>query len=78
LLFISFNSVAQNPCDYSVNVNDSIGTYSDYMLSEKNFGGSSNIFLHFVIDRWITNFDCSKHKKSKDFMKANCFDKILN
>jgi hypothetical protein len=48
LLFISFNSVAQNPCDYSVNVNDSIGTYKstwDYMLSEKNFGGSSVIFF---------------------------------
>jgi hypothetical protein len=32
------------------------------MLSEKNFG-SSVIFLHFVIDRWITNFDCSKYSK---------------
>jgi hypothetical protein len=66
---ISFNSVAQNPCDYSVNVNDSIGTYKStetICLVRKNFGGSSSyIFLHFVIDRWITNFDCSKYSKVK-------------
>ncbi|MFV8355669.1 hypothetical protein ACNQGB_05735 [Flavobacterium sp. XS1P32] len=78
-LFISFNSAAQKPCDYSVNVNDSIGTYKatrDYMISEKKFGGSSSyIFCTLSLTDGLPTLTVQNIQKSKDFMKANCFDK---
>jgi hypothetical protein len=65
LVVHSFNSVAQNPCDYSVNVNDSIGTYSDYMLSEKNFGGSSKFFCTLSLTDGLPTLTVQSIKKVK-------------
>jgi hypothetical protein len=80
LLFLfSFNIFAQKTCDYSVNVTDSIGTYKatkEYMISEKNFAGNSSyIFYSLVLTDGFPTLNVQLLQKSKEFIKANCFDK---
>lgn len=78
-LLISFHIIAQKPCDYSANINDSIGTYKstrEYMISEKHFGGNSNyIFYSLSVTDGLPTLTVQSIQKSKDFMTANCFDK---
>ena len=79
LFLFSFNVFAQKPCDYSTNVNDSIGTYKstkEYMISEKNFAGNSSyIFYSLALTDGLPTLTVQLIQKSKDFIKANCFDK---
>lgn len=79
LLLLSFNTFAQKPCDYSVNVNDSIGSYKstkEYMINEKNFAGNSSyIFYSLALTDGLPTLNLQSIQKSKDFLKANCFDK---
>jgi hypothetical protein len=79
LLLFSLNIFAQKPCDYSTNVTDSLGTYKstkDYMISEKNFGGNSSyIFYSLALTDDLPTLSVQIIQKSKDFLKANCFDK---
>ncbi|WP_426065093.1 hypothetical protein [Flavobacterium sp. DSP2-3-1] len=79
LFLFSFNIFAQKPCDYSANVNDSIGTYKstkEYMISEKNFAGNSSyIFYSLALTDGLPTLTVQSINKSKDFLKANCFDK---
>lgn len=79
LLFFSLNIFAQKPCDYSVNVNDSIGTYKstkEYIVNEKIFGGNSSyIFYSLALTDGLPTLTVQLIQKSKDFIKANCFDK---
>lgn len=79
ILFFSLNIFAQKPCDYSANVNDSIGTYKstkEYIVNEKNFGGNSNyIFYSLALTDGLPTLTVQLIQKSKDFIKANCFDK---
>ncbi|KIA85834.1 hypothetical protein [Flavobacterium sp. AED] len=79
LLFLSFNIFAQKTCEYSVNVTDSLGTYKstkEYMISEKNFAGNSSyIFYSLALTDGLPTLNVQLIQKSKDFMKANCFDK---
>jgi hypothetical protein len=76
---LSFTLFAQKPCEYSTNVNDSIGTYKSttaYLISEKVFGGNSNyIFYSLVSTDGLPTLNVQLIQKSKDFVKANCFDK---
>ena len=47
------NLFAQTPCDYSSNVNDSIGTYKstkEYLMSEKVFAGNSSYIFYSLSD----------------------------
>ena len=75
----SINSFAQKPCEYSSNVTDSIGTYKstkEYMIYEKNFAGNTSyIFYSLVLTDGVPTLDLQLIQKSKDFLKANCFDK---
>jgi len=77
--FLSFSLFAQKPCEYSTNVTDSIGTYKstkEYLISEKVFGGNSNyIFYTLVLTDGVPTLNVQFIQKSKDFVKANCFDK---
>jgi hypothetical protein len=77
--FLSLSIFAQKPCEYATNVNDSIGTYKstkEYLLHEKVFGGNSNyIFGSFALTDGLPTFTLQFIQKSKDFVKANCFDK---
>ncbi|MFV8370005.1 hypothetical protein [Flavobacterium sp. LB2R40] len=70
---------AQKPCEYSSNVTDSIGTYKatkEYMISEKHFGGNSSyIFYSLALTDGLPTLSVQFIQKSKDFLKANCFDK---
>ncbi|UQD57284.1 hypothetical protein [Flavobacterium sp. K5-23] len=79
LLFITTNLIAQNKCEYSTNVSDSIGSYKstiEYMISEKNFGGNTSyIFYSLVSTDGMPTLNVQLIQKSKEFMKANCFDK---
>lgn len=79
LLFFSLNIFAQKPCDYSVNVNDSIGTYKstkEYIVNEKIFGGNSSyIFYSLALTDGLPTLTVQLIQKSKGFIKANCFDK---
>jgi hypothetical protein len=76
---ISSQIFAQKTCEYSVNVKDSIGTYKstkEYMIYEKNFAGNKNyIFLSMTSTDGTPTLNLQIIQKSKDFMKANCFDK---
>ncbi len=78
-LLISSQIFAQKTCEYSVNVKDSIGTYKltkEYMIYEKNFAGNKNyIFLSLASTDGTPSLNLQIIQKSKEFMKANCFDK---
>ena len=75
----SISVLAQKPCDYSANVTDSIGTYKEtkeYIISEKHFASSSSyIFYSLANTDGIPTLNLQLLQKSKDFIKANCFDK---
>lgn len=80
LFLLIFSPIfAQKNCDYSTNVKDSIGTYKstkEYLVYEKNFAGNKNyIFLSLVLTDGIPSLNLQLIQKSKEFMKANCFDK---
>jgi hypothetical protein len=75
---LTFTGFAQKPCEYSTNVTDSIGTYkitNEYLISEKNFGGSSYIFFSLAQTDGLPTLNLQLIQKSKDFIKVNCFDK---
>jgi hypothetical protein len=76
---ISSNLFAQKPCEYSTDVTDSIGTYKltkEYMIYEKNFAGNTNyIFFTLALTDGTPTLNLQLIQKSKDFLKANCFDK---
>nr|WP_315197317.1 hypothetical protein [uncultured Flavobacterium sp.] len=77
--FLSSSIFAQKPCEYATNVTDSIGTYKitkEYLISEKVFGGNSNyIFYSLALTDGLPTLTVQFIQKSKDFVKANCFDK---
>lgn len=79
LLMLSVSVWAQKPCDFSVNVTDSIGNYKatkDYLLYEKNFAGNASyIFASIVISDGLPMLNVQFIEKSNDFVKARCFDK---
>ncbi len=77
--FITANLLAQSPCEYTTNVTDSIGTYKttkEYLIYEKVFAGNSNyIFYSLVLTDGLPTLNVNFIQKSKEFLKANCFDK---
>jgi hypothetical protein len=79
LFFLSLSTFAQKPCEYNMNVTDSIGSYKstvEYMMSEKNFAGSSSyVFFSLALTDGLPTLNVQLIQKSKDFIKANCFDK---
>lgn len=70
---------AQKPCEYGTNVTDSLGTYKstkEYLITEKVFGGNSSyIFCSLALTDGLPTLTLQFIQKSKDFVKANCFDK---
>ncbi|MFD1602320.1 hypothetical protein ACFSJW_18775 [Flavobacterium artemisiae] len=76
---LTFTAFAQKPCEYSTNVTDSLGTYkvtNEYLISEKNFGGTFNyLFFSLAQTDGLPTLNVQSIQKSKDFIKANCFDK---
>ncbi|MCD0468552.1 hypothetical protein [Flavobacterium sp. JAS] len=76
---LTLTAFAQKPCEYSTNVTDSIGTYkitNEYLISEKNFAGKiSYVFFSLAQTDGLPTLNLQLIQKSKDFIKANCFDK---
>lgn len=79
ILLTTVSLFAQQPCDYADNIKDSIGTYKttkEYIMYEKNFAGNkSYIFFNLVETDGMPSLRINFIQKSKDFMKAQCFDK---
>jgi hypothetical protein len=70
---------AQKPCEYATNITDSIGSYKatkEYLVHEKIFAGKSNyIFYSLALTDELPTLNLQIIEKSKDFIKATCFDK---
>lgn len=79
LFLLTFTAFAQKNCEYSTNVTDSLGTYkvtNEYLINEKNFGGTFNyLFFSLAQTDGLPTLNVQSIQKSKDFIKANCFDK---
>jgi hypothetical protein len=79
IFLINTSLFAQKNCEYSSDVKDSLGTYKstkEYMIYEKNFAGNkSYIFFSLVATDGTPTLNLQLIQKSKNFMKANCFDK---
>ncbi len=79
IFLLTLTAFAQKPCEYSTNVTDSIGSYkitNEYLVNEKNFGGTSNyIFFSLAQTDGMPTLNVQLIQKSKEFIKANCFDK---
>lgn len=79
LFLVSSTLFAQKPCEYSTNVTDSLGTYKstkEHMIFEKNFAGNTNyIFYSLALTDGMPTLNINFIQKSKEFLKANCFDK---
>jgi len=79
IIFLNVNCHAQNPCEFSSDVNDSIGSYKntkDYLIYERNFAGNSAyIYFSLALTDGLPTLNAQFIQKSKDFIKANCFDK---
>ncbi len=71
-------SLAQDNCDYSSNIADSLGTYKstkEYMMYERNFAGNkSYIFFSLINNNGMPLLNMQTVQKSEDFIKANCMD----
>lgn len=70
---------AQKPCEFAINVTDSLGTYketNDYLVHERNFAGkSSYAYLSFAIVDQMPVLKMQLIARSKDFIASNCLDK---
>lgn len=70
---------AQKPCEFAINVTDSLGTYKEtnqYLVYERNFAGKSS--YNYLSIALVDNMPVLKMQiiaRSKDFLAANCFDK---
>jgi uncharacterized radical SAM superfamily Fe-S cluster-containing enzyme len=79
MFFITIALFAQQPCEYTQNIKDSIGTYKstkEYIMYEKNFGGNINyIFYSLELTDGLPTLKISFIQKSKEFIKTKCLDK---
>jgi hypothetical protein len=77
LFVCSITAFAQKPCDFGVNVTDSIGTYratKETLVYEKNFAGNSAyIFNSIAVSDGLPTLNVQFIEKSYDFIRAVCF-----
>jgi hypothetical protein len=79
ILLFSTTTFAQNPCEFSVNVKDSIGIYKETkskIVHEFIFGNTSKyLFFTLALTDEMPSLTVQILQKSKDFLKINCFNK---
>jgi hypothetical protein len=81
VIFFLFQSLlfAQKPCDYAVNVTDSIGTIKETkscLVYEKVFGNSAQlVFLSLISDNGTPILNLQIIQKSVEFITPKCVDK---
>ena len=77
-LMIQAGLFAQKDCEFGTSFTDSIGSYKETkqkIIYEKVFAGSSNnIFFSLVNAGGTPALNFQNIQRSKDFMKATCFD----
>lgn len=77
-LFFGLQTFSQKNCDFTTEINDSIGTYKEthaYLMHEKVFAGKSNyLFFSLVNENGTPVLKIQRIVKSADFIPANCFD----
>ncbi len=77
-MFVCSAALAQKPCDFSVNVTDSIGTYKatkEMLVYEKVFAGNASyIFNSIAVSDGLPTLNIQFIEKSADFIKARCLD----
>lgn len=70
---------AQKPCDYAVNVADSLGTLKETkscLVYERVFGNTAQlIFLSLISDNGMPMLNMQIIQKSPDFITPKCIDK---
>ena len=78
-LFIGLQTFAQKDCEYTTEVNDSIGTYREtksYLMHEKVFGGNATyLFFSLANENGTPFLQVQKIEKSADFIPTSCFDR---
>ncbi len=78
-LLIGFSAWAQDPCEFSMEVADSLGTYKstkDYLMHEKVFGNSRTLlYFSLVQSDGMPVLNLQVIQKSPDFIAAECLDK---
>ncbi|WP_395047189.1 hypothetical protein, partial [Flavobacterium sp.] len=81
VIFFLFKSLlfAQKPCDYAVNLTDSIGTIKETkscLVYEKVFGNSAQlVFLSLISDNGTPILNLQIIQKSVEFITPKCVDK---
>jgi hypothetical protein len=79
IFLFSLNIAAQKPCEFSVNVKDSIGIYKETksaIVHEFIFGNTSKyVFFALALTDEMPSLTVQILQKSKDFLKINCLDK---
>lgn len=79
IILLNLNLFAQKPCDFSVNVKDSIGTYKEMksnIVHEHVFGSTSSyVVFSLALTDEMPTLTIQIIQKSKDFIKVNCLDK---
>lgn len=77
-LFLGMHSFAQKDCNFTSNINDSIGSYKetkDYLMHEKVFAGkSAYLFFSLINNDGTPILKVQQIVKSADFIQANCFN----
>ena len=78
-LFFNINIYSQKPCEISIDVKDSIGTYKttkEYLVFEKNFG-TTHDYIYFFLAKTdgVPSLNVQFINKSNGFIKAKCVDK---
>lgn len=79
ILLFNLCLYAQRPCEFSVNVKDSIGIYKETksnIVHERIFGNTSGyVFFSLALTDDLPTLTVQILNKSNDFIKVNCFDK---
>lgn len=70
---------AQKPCEYSQQVQDSLGVYKstrNVLMYERNFGSSSTwLYFSLAMTNDLPTLNMQLINKSKEFIKVNCLNK---
>lgn len=79
MFVVAQSALAQKPCEFAADVVDSLGTYKatkDFVFYEKNFGGTTaRLFFSLVQTDGLPTLNTQFITRSKEFIKAYCFDK---
>ena len=79
LLLAALPAFAQDPCEISEDIADSLGTYKstrDYLMHEKVFGNNRTLlYFSLVQSDGMPMVNLQLIQKSPEFIAANCLDK---